>query len=191
MQFSFRKPHFWHPDNFAKTLFWHKLTRFVFIDIPRNTIKRGKNLDQFLTYSFDQFLTYRRPNLGPVFNSTAYIYIDLEKGVFFLRALFSQKQSDSEHTTEIITNDPSSAIQFACPCAWHALGWNIRPVMALTQQVPQPVRIQSGCRWGSMVAPWECLGTCHPRVWTRKPCKSLNQNQRKTKGQQLKGKIVS
>ena len=25
MQVSFRKPHFWHPDNFAKTLFWHKL----------------------------------------------------------------------------------------------------------------------------------------------------------------------
>ena len=34
-----------------------------------------KNLDQFLTYNLDQFLTYKTPNLGPVFNSTAYIYI--------------------------------------------------------------------------------------------------------------------
>ena len=30
-QFSFWKPHFWHPDNFAeKKLFWHNLTLFVF-----------------------------------------------------------------------------------------------------------------------------------------------------------------
>ena len=45
----------------------------------KNTIKLGKNsktnLDQLLTYNLDQFLTYKRPNLGPVFNSTAYIYI--------------------------------------------------------------------------------------------------------------------
>ena len=42
------------------------------------------NLDQFLTYSLDQFLTYKRPNLGPVFNSTAYIYIHTH---FFMRVI--------------------------------------------------------------------------------------------------------
>ena len=25
---SFRKPHFWHPDNFAKTLFWHGFSTY-------------------------------------------------------------------------------------------------------------------------------------------------------------------
>ena len=34
-----------------------------------------KNLDQFLTLDLDQFLTLETPNLGPVFNSTAHIYI--------------------------------------------------------------------------------------------------------------------
>ena len=34
-----------------------------------------KNLDQFLTLNLDQFLTLKPPNLGPVFNFTAYIYI--------------------------------------------------------------------------------------------------------------------
>ena len=29
MQFSFRIPHFWHPDNSAKTLFWHHYTLSV------------------------------------------------------------------------------------------------------------------------------------------------------------------
>ena len=76
MQFSFRKPHFWHPQNFAKTLFWHNVTLFVFSKIPQKHYKNGekqwtKNLDQFLTLDLDQFLTLETPNLGPVFNSTA------------------------------------------------------------------------------------------------------------------------
>ena len=52
---------------------------FVFLKMPKNTIKLGKNskkkMDQFLTLDLDQFLTLETPNLGPVFNSTAYIYI--------------------------------------------------------------------------------------------------------------------
>ena len=84
MQFSFRKPHFWHPPNFAKTLFWHTVALFVFLKIPQKHYKIGenkkkkkkkKNLDQFLTLNLDQFLTLKPPNLGPVFNFTAYIYI--------------------------------------------------------------------------------------------------------------------
>ena len=61
----FRNPHFWHPDNFAKTLFWHKslfwhkLTLFVFLIIPKKYLNIGeiqwKNLDQLLTLSLDQF----------------------------------------------------------------------------------------------------------------------------------------
>ena len=38
-----------------------------------NSEKKKKNLDQFLTLDLDQFLTLETPNLGPVFNSTAYI----------------------------------------------------------------------------------------------------------------------
>ena len=46
--------------------------------MPKKHYKTGgkqqkKNLDQFLTYNLDQFLTYKTPNLGPVFNSTAYM----------------------------------------------------------------------------------------------------------------------
>ena len=37
--------------------------------------KTMKNLDQFLTLSLDQFLTLKPPNLGPILNFTAYIYI--------------------------------------------------------------------------------------------------------------------
>ena len=40
-------------------------------------------MDQFLTLDLDQFLTLETPNLGPVFNSTAYIYIYLFICVFF------------------------------------------------------------------------------------------------------------
>ena len=39
--------------------------------------KQQKKLDQFLTLDLDQFLTLETPNLGPVFNSTAYIYIHI------------------------------------------------------------------------------------------------------------------
>ena len=82
MQFSFRKPHFWHSQNFAKTLFWHTVALFVFQKMPKKHYKTGektakKNLDQFLTLDLDQFLTLETPNLGPVFNSTAYIYIPI------------------------------------------------------------------------------------------------------------------
>ena len=76
MQFSFRKPHFWHPQNFAKTLFWHNVTLFVFSKIPPKHYKNGenseKNLDQFLTLNLDQWITLKPPNLGPVH---IYIYI--------------------------------------------------------------------------------------------------------------------
>ena len=79
MQFSFRKPHFWHSQNFAKTLFGTMWNYLCFQKYPQNTIKMGKtvkkNLDQFLTLNLDQFLTVKPPNLGPAFNFTAYIYI--------------------------------------------------------------------------------------------------------------------
>ena len=42
MQFSFQKPHFWHPPNFAITLFWHTAALFVFLKMPKNTIKLGE-----------------------------------------------------------------------------------------------------------------------------------------------------
>ena len=78
----FSKTSFLITQNFAKTLFWHTVTLFVLQKKPKNTIKLGKtakkNLDQFLTYNLDQFLTYKTPNLGPVFNFTAYIYINIQ-----------------------------------------------------------------------------------------------------------------
>ena len=55
---------------------WHYL---CFQKYPKTLQKWGKqwtkNLDQFLTLDLDQFLTLETPNLGPVFNSTAFIYI--------------------------------------------------------------------------------------------------------------------
>ena len=55
------------------------MTLFVFQKRPKKHYKIGeeqqKNLERFLTYSLDQFLTYKTPNLGPVFNFTAYIYM--------------------------------------------------------------------------------------------------------------------
>ena len=80
MQFSFRKPHFWHPPNFAKTLFWtHCCTICVSKNAPKH-YKNGekqwkKNLDHFLTLNLDHFLTLKPPNLGPLFNFTACIYM--------------------------------------------------------------------------------------------------------------------
>ena len=91
MQFSFRKPHFWQPKILQKHYFdtlWHYL---CYKKKPKNHYKTGeqtakKNLDQFLTYNLDQFLTYKTPNLGPVFNSTAYIYMPACSlaGVYFI-----------------------------------------------------------------------------------------------------------
>ena len=80
MQFSFRKPLFLITlENFAKTLFWYTVTLFVLQEIAKKHYKIGEkqqnHLDQFLTYNLDQFLTYKTPNLGPVLNFTAYIYI--------------------------------------------------------------------------------------------------------------------
>ena len=61
--------------------------------------------------------------------------------------------------TKVITNDPTSAVQVASACLRHTLGWSIRLVMGLTQQVPEtvkdPVRVQIGVYGGSS----ECLGT--------------------------------
>ena len=41
-----------------------------------------KNLDHFLTLNLDHFLTLKPPNLGPLFNLTAYIYIYMLLGSF-------------------------------------------------------------------------------------------------------------
>ena len=84
MQFSFRKPYFWHPPNFAKTLFWHTVALFVFLKMPKKHYKTREKQQKNL----DQFLTLETPNLGPVFNSTAYIYIYMptpsQNGPFFV-----------------------------------------------------------------------------------------------------------
>ena len=63
MQFSFRKPHFWHPQNFAKTLFWHSVTLFAFSKIPKNTIKMG---GKTVKKKLGPVINTR---LGPVFNA--------------------------------------------------------------------------------------------------------------------------
>ena len=83
----FSKTSFLITQNFAKTLFWHTVTLFVFLKMPPKHYKLGKTakkkLDQFLTYSLDQFLytynldqflSYKTPNLGPACNSSLYIY---------------------------------------------------------------------------------------------------------------------
>ena len=78
MQFSFRKPHSWHPQNFAKknTILAQCDTICVFKNTPKhykNEENSENNLDQFLTLDLDQFLTLETPNLGPILNSTAHM----------------------------------------------------------------------------------------------------------------------
>ena len=53
---------------------WHYL---CFQKYPQKEWK--KKLGPVLTLDLDQFLTLETPNLGPVFNSTAYIYIARER----------------------------------------------------------------------------------------------------------------
>ena len=54
MQFSFRKPHFWHPQKFCKNTSLAQCdTICVFKNTPKT--KTVKNLDQFLTLNLDQF----------------------------------------------------------------------------------------------------------------------------------------
>ena len=48
----------------------------MFINIPPKHYKNGENSEE--KNLVDQFLTYKRSNLGPAFNSTAYIYMRCE-----------------------------------------------------------------------------------------------------------------
>ena len=65
MQFSFRKPHFWHPPNFAKTLFWHTVALFVFLKMPKKHYKTGEK---------------QQKNIGPVFNTRLGPVFNTRKG---------------------------------------------------------------------------------------------------------------
>ena len=65
--------------------------------MPKKHYKTGektakKNLDQFLTLDLDQFLTLETPNLGPVFNSTAYIYIYIERETWGPKVEWERRQ---------------------------------------------------------------------------------------------------
>ena len=92
MQFSIRKPHFWYPDNFAKTLFgtnWHCL-RFN-KNMPKNYINgensaQTKNLDQYLTQLLDQLLTQKTKSWTSFLLYNIYIYtrIKIELNYFYL-----------------------------------------------------------------------------------------------------------
>ena len=76
MQFSFENLIFDIPKTLQKnTLSAQCDTICVFKNAPQHykNCETVKNLDQFLTLDLDQFLTLETPNLGPVFNSTAYI----------------------------------------------------------------------------------------------------------------------
>ena len=61
-----------------------------------------KNLDQFLTLNLDQFLTLKPPNLGPVFNFTAYIYIYIQ---FFQRHCVDQNARSYSYSFFIVSNE--------------------------------------------------------------------------------------
>ena len=84
--------------------------------------------------------------------------------------LFPKSSLIENGLTEIIANDPSSAVQFASPCLRHALGWSrsIRLVMALGQQVPEPVRNPVRMQIRVYGESSECRGDRHPRVGPEK-----------------------
>ena len=116
MQFSFRKPHFWHPQNFAKTLFWHNVTLFCFQKYSKNTIDMGKTVKK----------------LGPIFNTRLGPILTLEtpnlvvSGPYF-RDLWVKKRSGnkrpvpSETTCFVVRN---WGLQFADFTFFSAGWWN-------------------------------------------------------------------
>ena len=79
MQFSFRIPHFWHPPNFAKTLFWHTVALFVFLEMPKKHYKNGKTvknkLGPLFNFKLGPLFNFETPKSWTTFNFTAYIYI--------------------------------------------------------------------------------------------------------------------
>ena len=95
-------------------------------------------MDQFLTYSLDQFLTYKRPNLGPVFNFTACIYyaVRLLSGpsLGFLKVIVWSKwgflkviiwskfvflaNKNSGFKRFILHTQLSFCVSFLCPIIW-------------------------------------------------------------------------
>ena len=121
MQFSFRKPHFWHLQNFAKTLFLHSVTLFVFSKILQNTIKMGKavknKLGQVFNTRLGPVLTLETPNLGPVFNSTAYIYIYMYTYIHtYLRTYMCAVESISG--PKLPSGVDIWSKFFVCVCVW-------------------------------------------------------------------------
>ena len=90
MQFSFWKPHFWHPHNFAKTLLWHNVTLFVFLNMPPKHDKNGgkqwnKKLDQFSTQLLEPVFNTKTPKSWTSFwLHSIYIYaVELKTGPRF------------------------------------------------------------------------------------------------------------
>ena len=77
----FSKTSFLTSPKICKTLFWHTVALFVFLKMPPKHYKNGENsetnLGHFLTLNLDHFLILKPPNLGPLFNFTAYIYMHI------------------------------------------------------------------------------------------------------------------
>ena len=73
----FSKTSFWHPDNFVKTLFWHKLTLFVFLKHAPKNYKMGKAVKNGPVFNttLGPVLISKTPKSWTSFNSTACIYI--------------------------------------------------------------------------------------------------------------------
>ena len=83
MQFFFSKTSFLTSPQSCKTLFWHNVTLFVFLNMPAKHYKNGetvKNSDQLLTLSLGPYLTLKPINLGPVLNFTAFAYTYRKEG---------------------------------------------------------------------------------------------------------------
>ena len=60
--------------------YFDTLLHYLFLKMPKKHYEMGKNsekksLDHFLTLNLDHFLTLKPPNLGPLCNFTAYVYI--------------------------------------------------------------------------------------------------------------------
>ena len=105
-------------------------TLCVFKNTPKHYQNGGgtkkKNLDQFLTLDLDQFLTLETPNLGPIFNSTACVYIYIYIYISFSLSLSLSVASSSLSLSllSLYISHLSMASVFslgdspmACPCS--------------------------------------------------------------------------
>ena len=89
--FFYRKPFFWYPDKLPNNYFRAPTHYLCFLDQQKKHYKTGENKQKKSWTDFQRNLgrisTQNPPNLGRIFNSTAYIYIYISLSLLLLLSL--------------------------------------------------------------------------------------------------------